>query len=66
MKDKLKIKERRPAMTIEIAQDWFDNNIPGQEGYTLDSENEVYTKTILEADLNFEFSDDTDGEFSTE
>ena len=61
MKDKLKIKERRPAMTIEIAQDWFDNNIPGQEGYTLDSENEVYTKTILEADLNFAFSADTDG-----
>ena len=51
-------------MTIEIAQDWFDNNISGREGFTLDSENEVYTKTILEADLNFEFSTDTDGEFS--
>ena len=50
-------------MTIEIAQDWFDNNISGREGFTLDSENEVYTKTILEADLNFEFSADTDGEF---
>ena len=51
-------------MTIEIGQDWFDNNISGEQGYTLDSENEVYTKTILEADLNFEFSTDTDGKFS--
>ena len=50
-------------MTIEIAQDWFNNNISGEQGYTLDSENEVYTKTILEADLNFEFSADTDGKF---
>ena len=53
-------------MTIEIAQDWFDNNISDQVGYTLDSENEVYTKTIEEADLNFAFSDDSDGEFSKE
>ena len=43
-------------MTIEIAEDWFDNNISGQEGFTLDSENEVYRKTISEADLTFEFS----------
>ena len=50
-------------MTIEIAQDWFTNNIPGQAGYTLDSENEVYTKTISETDLNFEFASDTDGKF---
>ena len=48
-------------MTIEIAKDWFDNNISRHQGYTL--ENEVYTKTILEADLNFEFSTDSDGEF---
>ena len=65
MSEKL-IKERRPEMTIEIAQDWFDNNISGQVGYTLDSENEVYTKTIEEEDLTFEFSTDTDGEFSEE
>ena len=50
-------------MTIEIDQDWFDNNISGEQGYTFDSENEVYTKTIAEADLDFEFSTDTDGEF---
>ena len=59
-----KIKERRPEMTIEIDQDWFNNNISGQQGYTLDSENEVYTKIIPESDLNFEFSADTDGNFS--
>ena len=41
-------------MTIEIAEDWFDNNISGQEGFTLDSENEVYRKTISEADLTFQ------------
>ena len=53
-------------MTIQIAQDWFDNNISEQQGYTLDSDNEVYTKTIDEVDLNFEFSTDTDGECSEE
>jgi len=63
LKNELKIQERRPEMTIEIAEDWFDNNISGQEGFTLDSENEVYRKTISEADLTFEFSTDTDGEF---
>ena len=53
-------------MTIEIAQDWFINNISGQEGYTLDSENGVFTKIISEDNLNFEFSADTDGEFLKE
>ena len=53
-------------MTIEIAQDWFNNKISDQTGYSLDSENEIFTKTILEDDLNFEFSTDTDGEFSIE
>ena len=51
-------------MTVEIAEDWFDNNISGQQGFTLDSENEVYRKTISEADLTFEFSTDSDGEYS--
>ena len=51
-------------MTIEIEKDWYDNNISGQQGYTFDSENDIYTKTILEADLIFEFSTDTDGNFS--
>ena len=49
-------------MTIQIAQDWFDNNISGLEGFVLDSENEIYTKTISEDELIFEFSSDTDGE----
>jgi len=53
-------------MTIEIAQDWFDNNISEQVGYALDSENEVYVKKIEEADLDFDFSTDTDGELSKE
>lgn len=51
-------------MTIRIAQDWFNNNLSGQEGYILDSDNQVFTKTIAEEDLNFEFSTDTDGEYS--
>ena len=53
-------------MTIEIAEDWFNNNISGETGYTLDSENQIFTKTILEDDLTFEFSSDTDGEFFLE
>ena len=50
-------------MAIEIDEDWFNNNISGETGYTLDSENEIFTKTILEDDLTFEFANDTDGEF---
>ena len=53
-------------MTIEIAQEWFNNKISDQTGYSLDSENEIFTKTILEDDLNFEFSTDTNGEFFIE
>ena len=53
-------------MTIEIAEDWFDNNISDQQGFTLDDENKVYRKTTLEADLSFAFSADTDGKFSKE
>ena len=58
-----KIKAQRPAMTIEIAEDWFKNNISGETGYTLDSENEIFLKTILEDDLTFEFASDSHGEF---
>ena len=50
-------------MTIEIAEDWFNNNISGATGYMLDSENQIFTKTVLEDDLTFEFSTDTDGKF---
>ena len=48
-------------MTILIAQDYFDNNLAGTTGFALDQENAIYTKTIEETDLNFEFSTDTDG-----
>ena len=50
-------------MTIEIAEDWFNDNISGETGYTLNSDNQIFAKTILEDDLTFEFSTDTDGEF---
>ena len=48
-------------MTVSIAQDYFDNNLAGTTGFALDQENGIYTKTIEESDLNFEFSTDTDG-----
>ena len=50
-------------MTIEFAQNWFENNLSGQEGYEFDSESQIYTKTIPTTDLNFEFSSDSDGKF---
>ena len=50
-------------MTIEIAEEWYNNNVSGATGYTLDSENQIFSKTILEDDLTFEFSTDTDSEF---
>ena len=48
-------------MTVGIAQEYFDNNLAGTTGFALDEENGIYTKTIEETDLNFEFSADTDG-----
>ena len=48
-------------MTVGIAQEYFDNNLAGTTGFALDQENGIYTKTIEETDLNFEFSADTDG-----
>ena len=53
------IKARRPALTLQIAEDYFNNNLEGETGYTL--ENGHYTKTIGEDDLTFGFSADTDG-----
>ena len=54
-----KIKDRRPAMTLQIAEDYFNNNLADETGYDL--ADGYYSKTIGEDDLNFEFSTDTDG-----
>ena len=48
-------------MKIKIAQDWFDNNVRSEEGYTFDETNKIYTKTITEDELELEFSQN--GEF---
>jgi len=48
--------DRRPAMKIRIAKNWFDNNLSGEEGYTFNETSEIYTKTITEDELNLEFS----------
>ena len=58
--DSFWIKERRPAMTIQIEKDYFENNI-NAEGYILNEQEGVYTTTITDNNLNFEFSADTDG-----
>ena len=50
-------------MTVGIAQEYFDNNLAGTTGFALDQENGIYTKTIEETDLNFEFSADSDGKY---
>ena len=56
-----RIKARRPALTLQIAQDYFEDFLASETGYVLDEENGLYTKTIGEADLSFEFASDTDG-----
>ena len=47
-------------MTIQIEKDYFENNI-NAEGYILNEQEGVYTTTITDNNLNFEFSTDTDG-----
>ena len=53
------IQERRPALTIEVAEGYYNNNLSGQEGFAL--ADGFYSKTIAEDDLEFTFSDDPDG-----
>ena len=52
-------KDRRPELTIQIAQDYYTNDLSGQEGFVL--ADGFYSKKISEDDLNFEFSEDADG-----
>ena len=47
------------AMSLEIDQDYFENNIVDDGSYTLAASDGVYTKTIT-AD-NLSFSSDEDG-----
>ena len=53
------IQERRPALTIEVAESYYTSNLSGQEGFAL--ADGFYSKTIAEDDLEFTFSDDPDG-----
>ena len=53
---------QRPALTYHIAEDYFENNLRGQEGdYTLI--NGYYTRTIDEDDLTLTFGDTDDGKY---
>ena len=49
----------RPELTIQVAEDYYTNNLSGQDGFALTDG--FYSKSIPEDDLNFEFSDDADG-----
>ena len=53
------IKKRRPELTIQVAEDYYNNNLSGQTGFVL--ADGFYSMKISEDDLNFEFSDDADG-----
>ena len=46
----------RPELTIQVAADYYSNNLSGQEGFSL--ADGFYSKTIDEDQLNFEFSDE--------
>ena len=52
------IKERRPAMTIGIEQEYFNNNLSEQTGFI--EEDGVFTRTISESDLNLEITDESE------
>lgn len=51
------MKERRPAMTIAIEQEYFNNNLSEHIGFT--DVSGVFTKTILEDELNLEITDES-------
>ena len=54
---------KRPALTYQIAGDFFENNLSSQESdYSL--ENGYYTRTIDENDLTLTFGDNDDGEYT--
>ena len=53
------IKDRRPELTIQVAESYYTNNLSGREGFFLDGG--FYSKKIAEGDLDFTFSDDADG-----
>ena len=46
----------RPELTIQVAEDYYTNNLSGQDGFIL--ADGFYSKQISEDQLNFEFSDD--------
>ena len=51
------IKERRPELTIQVAESYYD--LSGQGGFVL--ADGYYSKKIAEDDLEITFSDDADG-----
>ena len=50
------IKDRRPELTIQVAESYYTNNLSGQEGFVL--ADGFYLKKIEEGDLDLTFSDD--------
>jgi len=46
----------RPELTIQVAADYYSNNLSGQEGFSL--ADGFFSKKIDEDELNFEFSDE--------
>ena len=46
----------RPELTIQVAEDYYTNNLSGQDGFAFSDG--YYSKSIAEDQLNFEFSDD--------
>ena len=46
----------RPELTIQVAEDYYTNNLSGQDGFAF--ADGFYSKQISEEELNFEFSDD--------
>ena len=58
------LKDNTPALTFKIAQDFFENNLNGEESnfVLLDG---FYSRTIEQDDLVLAFDTTDDGEFET-
>ena len=58
------LKDNTPALTFKIAQDFFENNLNGEESNFVLSDG-FYSRTIEQDDLVLAFDTTDDGEFET-
>ena len=49
---------QRPALSFRVSQDYYENNLNDQEGFTFN--NGYYEKTVEESELQLSFDEEND------